>query len=145
MRGLRSKTLLVVTALGMFSALGATFAQTANAGSMTYEHYLGERPGNHGSYNSPPSISPGYVPGIRQNHYYNHPPKRKKRHSNRQQSCHPQRALNKAYNLGLDNPQIHRIKERRIVVSGFQNGYRAKMVFKRYSNCHLIKTVRYQW
>jgi len=58
------------------------------------------------------------------------------------QVCGPRRAVNKAYRLGLNHPQVHRVKDRRIVVSGYQYGHRAKMVFKRHSRCQLIKTVR---
>ena len=73
----------------------------------------------------------------RRNNNYHHQPRR--------QVCGPRRAVNKAYRLGLNNPQVHRIRDRRIVVTGYQYGYRTKMVFKRHSNCRLLKTVNFTW
>jgi len=55
--------------------------------------------------------------------------------------CTPRRALNKARNLGVNRARIERIGKNRIVVRGFNYGYRAKVVFKRYSRrCQIIKT-----
>ena len=75
----------------------------------------------------------------RQDRYYRDHYQPRPRH----RVCGPRRAVKKAYRLGLDSPQVHRVKERRIVISGYQYGYRTKMVFKRYSKCRLIKTVRF--
>ena len=98
-----------------------------------------------GSYNSS-NYYPGYANPYRGG--YRHTSKHRRhqyRSSHRSQVCGPRRAVNKAYRLGLNNPQVHRIKDRRIVVSGYQYGYRTKMVFKRYSNCSLMKTVNFKW
>ena len=128
--------------LGLAGIIGLSATGNANAGNLGIDLYLGNGAGiyysgnrnhyrrNHhnGYYN------PGYYrrDHYRRDHY---------RHQPRRQVCGPRRAVKKAYRLGLNNPQVHRIKERRIIISGYQYGYRTKMVFKRFSRCHLIKTV----
>ena len=100
------------------------------------------RHGRSGHYGSG-GYNPGYADPYRGNyrtHEYRLP---KYRSGRRHNVCGPRRAVKKAYRLGLNNPQVHRIKDRRIVVTGYQYGYRTKMVFKRYSNCNLIKTVNF--
>lgn len=107
------------------------------------DHYGTPHPrgGHHrGGYQyGPPSAN--LHPGGRRGHGRHGQYRNKPHHS----VCGPRRAMNKAYRMGLNNPQVHRIKERRIAVVGYQHGYRTKMVFSRYSNCHLIKTVNFGW
>ncbi|MEO0327655.1 MAG: hypothetical protein AAF217_03560 [Pseudomonadota bacterium] len=55
--------------------------------------------------------------------------------------CHPRKALKKAWRMGVDQPHIARIGERRVVVVGYNRGHRAKVVFKRHHRkCRVIKT-----
>ena len=150
---LKSKIVKFIAIIGMASVLGSA-SSSANAGNLNIELRLGNDAGiylagnghhrqnryryNEGSYN--PYYQPRYNQRRyrhRNKHRYNY------RNHHRQQVCGPRRAVNKAYRLGLNSPQIKRIKERRIVVTGYQYGYRTKMVFKRYSNCRLIKSVNY--
>ncbi len=136
--GAKSGAKIIVAGIIGLSAFG-----NANAGNIGIDLYLGNGTGIH--YN-------GNNIHYRHNNYRNHYRQNQHRRSHyrgqyrprpRHQVCGPRRAVKKAYRLGLDSPQVHRVKERRIVVSGYQYGYRTKMVFKRYSKCHLIKTVRF--
>jgi hypothetical protein len=129
--------------------IGLSAFSNANAGNIGIDLYLGNGTGTHYNGNNINYRHNNNRNRYRQNHqrrsHY-----RKDRHYRDQyhprpqhQVCGPRRAVKKAYRLGLDSPQVHRVKERKIVVSGYQYGYRAKMVFKRYSKCHLIKAVRF--
>jgi len=130
-------------AIILASIIGLSSVSTANAGNFGIDLYLGNGTGIH--YND------HY--GHNRHHYkqrrYKHHNKRRSHYRDQyrprqhQQVCGPRRAVKKAYRMGLDSPRVHRVKQNRIVVSGYQYGYRAKMVFKRYSRCHLIKTVRF--
>jgi hypothetical protein len=150
MRILNSRFSKIAAIIGLAGILG-TATSTANAGNYGVNLSLGNGAGIYFSGNGGHHNNRRY--NNRHNNYnsYNQPRynQRHNRHRNsynqprRQQVCGPRRAVNKAYRLGLNDPQIQRIKERRIVVSGYQYGYRTKMVFKRYSNCKLIKTVNF--
>lgn len=105
-------------------AVGAAFATSnpANAGSIGV--YIG---GGHGG------VYYGTGHGRYNGHYGG--PRRHRGH------CGPRRALNKAWNMGVNHPHIKRIGENRIVVVGYNRGHRAKVVFKRHSrHCRIIKT-----
>ncbi|MCP4073860.1 MAG: hypothetical protein GY742_19360 [Hyphomicrobiales bacterium] len=137
---LRTITTLGAT-LGLAGAIGLSATGNANAGNLGIDLYLGNGAGiyysgnrnhRHG-YNNPRHYRQDYY---RRDNY---------RHKPRRRVCSPRRAVKKAYRLGLNNPQVHRIKDRRIVISGYQYGYRKKMVFKRHSRCHLLKTVNFNW
>ncbi len=55
-------------------------------------------------------------------------------------SCGPRRAVNKAYRWGMNNPRVKRVNKRRIVVTGWNRGHRARMVFSRHGRgCPVIK------
>lgn len=112
---------------------GIYFSGNSNHKQKGHKKYRNRHSYNQGHYN--PYYQPRYNP--RPHNQYRQQPRR--------QVCGPRRAVKKAYRLGLNNPQVHRIKERRIVVSGYRYGYRTKMVFKRYSNCQLLKTVNFNW
>lgn len=63
------------------------------------------------------------------------------RHHVRRAKCAPRRALNKAYRYGLNRPHIQRINNKRIVVSGWNRGHQARIVFKRNGGgCQIIRT-----
>jgi hypothetical protein len=141
---LRTLTTLAA-ALGLAGALGLSATGNANAGSLGIDLYLGNGTGiyysgngnhyrrnNRNGYSTPSHYRPNYN---RRDNY---------RHQPRRQVCGPRRAVKKAYRLGLNNPQVRRIEQRRIVVSGYKYGYRAKLVFKRYSRCHLIQAVNFK-
>ena len=172
MSTLKSKFIKVVAALTLAGTMGVATSTSANAGNFSVDLYLGNSPihysgnnhhryKNHGQrrykkrshrhnrhgrsnhYNSR-SYYPGYADPYRGNYRRTNKHRRHQYSSGRRHNvCGPRRAVNKAYRLGLNNPQVHRIQERRIVVSGYQYGYRTKMVFKRYSNCQLTKTVNF--
>ena len=171
MSTLKSKFIKLVAALTLAGTMGVATSTSANAGNFSVDLYLGNSPihysgnnhhrykdhdqrrykkrghrrnrhGRSGHYGSR-GYNPGYADPYRGNyrtHEYRLP---KYRSGRRHNVCGPRRAVKKAYRLGLNNPQVHRIKDRRIVVTGYQYGYRTKMVFKRYSNCNLIKTVNF--
>lgn len=105
-------------------AAGAAFAtaNTAEAGSK-FGVYIG---GGHGG------VYVGHGNNYRHNYRGGH---RKHR------ACGPRRALNKAWHMGVNRPHISRVNGRKIVVVGYNRGYRAKVVFKRGSRgCRVIRT-----
>ena len=129
--------------------IALTASGNANAGNVGIDLYLGNGTGIHYNGNNI-----HYRHNNNRDHYRRNNQRRshyrKNRHYRDQYRprpqhhvCGPRRAVKKAYRLGLDSPQVRRVNDRRIVVSGYQYGYRTKMVFKRYSKCHLIKTVRF--
>jgi len=143
-------TKAVITAsLGAILATGLGIATSANAGNIGVNIHMGAGPvpfsmGVPAGYRQPHNR--GYFnPGYKQPKHYGRKKHRRNyyRSAPRRAICNPRKAVNKAYRLGLDGPQVERVRERRIIVSGYQYGYRTKMVFKRYSNCKLIKTVRF--
>lgn len=152
---LTSKPAKIVAILGL-AGIVSSGASIANAGNYGVDLHLGNGAGiyfsgngghnkhrrNHYRHGGGSYYNPYNQPHYNQPHRKKH---RKYRNQRRHQVCGPRRAVNKAYRLGLNNPQIKRIKEQRIVVVGYQYGYRTKMVFKRYSNCRLIKTVNFNW
>lgn len=55
--------------------------------------------------------------------------------------CSPERAIHKAWRMGVNHPHIARIGDSRLVVRGHYRGHRAKVVFDRHSrHCPVIKT-----
>jgi hypothetical protein len=55
--------------------------------------------------------------------------------------CGPRRAVKKAWRMGVNRPHIQRVNGRKIVVTGYSHGHRAKVVFKRDSKrCRVIRT-----
>ena len=105
-------------------AAGAAFSTTgsANAGS-NFGVYIG---GGHGGV----YVGSGYG-----NYGYHGGHRRHRGH------CGPRRALNKAWNMGVNRPHIKRVGGKRIVVVGYNRGHRAKVVFKRHSrHCRVLKT-----
>lgn len=112
------KTVLVAGIVAVGTSLGAV--GTANAG------------GNFGVY-----ISDGHGGGI----YFGNGGGRRYQGggSGPRRHCGPRRALNKAWNMGVNRPEITRLGGKRIVVKGFSRGHRAKVVFKRNSrHCRVI-------
>ena len=153
---IKSKLAKIVAILGLAGIVTAG-ASVANAGNYGVDLQFGNGAGIYFSGNGGHNRhhrnhyrhGGGSYYGSYNQHRYSQP-RRKKHHrqyrnQRRHQVCGPRRAVNKAYRLGLNNPQIKRIKDHRIVVVGYQYGYRTKMVFKRYSNCRLIKTVNFNW
>ena len=113
------KTILAVAVV----ATGAAFSTTAANAGGKFGIYIGN------GYHS----GPGYYGGGYHGGYYAYGYPRRK--------CHPRRALNKAYRMGVYNPHVTRVNHKRIVVKGYSHGHRAKVVFKRHSkHCRVLKT-----
>ncbi len=53
-------------------------------------------------------------------------------------SCSPHRAVWKASRMGLRNAHVAKIRRHRIVVAGWDQGYRARVVFAREPHCPVI-------
>ena len=118
------KSLKSILAVALVAG-GAAFSTTtsANAGG-SYGVYIG---GGHGGvyYHSG-----GY-----------HGPRHGVRGHRRGGYCGPRKAINKAWRMGVNRPHIQRVNRNRIVVAGFNHGYRAKVIFKRDSDrCRVIRT-----
>lgn len=60
------------------------------------------------------------------------------RHFAPRRSCNPRRAVRKAHRMGLRHARIHRIKRHKIVVKGWDQGYRARIVFARAPRCPVL-------
>ncbi|MFK5979686.1 MAG: hypothetical protein QM488_12455 [Rhizobiaceae bacterium] len=67
------------------------------------------------------------------------------RHRGRGYGCSPHRAVNRAWNMGLNNPHVKRVGRRHIVVKGRYQGARAKVVFSRYGGCRVVNFERNYW
>ena len=122
------KTFLAVGIVAAGAAVSTT--GTANAGS-SFGIYIGNGYGN------------GIHYGKRKhhNHGYHHGHSYKRQGYTKSRKCGPQRALNKAYRIGVNHPHIARINHKKIVVVGYNRGHSAKVVFKRKGHgCKVIKT-----
>ena len=126
--------------IGLAGTIGIGATQSANAANTNMSYYLGNGTEIHYSgnrhrqqYGHNYGQPRRYQQRHRRDDYYRHQPRR--------HVCGPRRAVKKAYRRGMNNPHVLRIKQRRIVVGGYQYGYRTKMVFDRYSNCRLIRKV----
>lgn len=53
-------------------------------------------------------------------------------------SCSPHRAVWKASRMGLRNAHVAKVRRHRIVVAGWDQGYRARIVFARERHCPVI-------
>jgi len=60
------------------------------------------------------------------------------RHGHRRHGCHAQRALDKAWHLGVNRPAVRRLDDRRVVIAGYHRGYRVRVVFANRRGCPLI-------
>lgn len=67
------------------------------------------------------------------------------RHNRRRKGCSPRRAVDKAWNMGLNRPHIHRVGDRHIVVKGRYHGSRTKIVFGRFGGCKVVDFRRQDW
>jgi hypothetical protein len=61
------------------------------------------------------------------------------RHRPRGRECTPNRAVEKAWKLGLNRPRVSRVNRNTIVVRGFQRGQSLRVVFARAPNCPVIR------
>ena len=125
-----AKTLKSFLAVAVVST-GAALAPTtsANAGNASFSLHIG---GGHGGihFGQPYKSEVHHRGGYR--YYKDH---------RRHRGCHPRRALRKAWKMGVNRPHIARIGHKRIVVVGYNHGYKAKVVFKRHHpRCKVIKT-----
>lgn len=132
-------TMFRTTFAAAIIAAGASFAVPAHAGSVQIEIGIGAKPVHHrhhgrGSVYIPAPHGGGfYGPGPRGRNYGG-------RHGHRPRICRPRRAVNKAWNMGMNRPGIRRIGEHRIVVVGWHRGHRAKLVFDRWSpRCRVLR------
>lgn len=125
------KSLLAAGIIATGAGIAAT--STANAGS-SFGIYIGNGHGGGIHYNQGHKRYKG-------KHYNRHGSINRKGYGSHHQvrGCGPRHALDKAYNVGVDRPHIARINNKRIVVVGYNRGYPAKVVFKRYGyGCEII-------
>ncbi len=118
-----TKSIKTLLAVAVVATGGALSTSVANAGG-GFGFYFGT------GHRQAPTIyyNHGYNPG-----YYVPAP--------RHRVCNPRRALNNAYRMGVYNPHITRVNDRKIVVKGYSHGHRAKVVFKHHSkHCRVLKT-----
>ncbi|MBL4725278.1 MAG: hypothetical protein JKY83_01115 [Rhizobiaceae bacterium] len=66
-------------------------------------------------------------------------------HGRNNYGCSPRRAVNRAWNMGLNNPHVKRVGKRHIVVKGGYRGSRAKVVFSRFGGCQVVNFERKYW
>lgn len=66
-------------------------------------------------------------------------------HGRRHHGCSPRRAVNQAWNMGLNHPHVKRVGRRHIVVNGGYHGARAKVVFSRRGGCRVVDFQRNYW
>lgn len=104
---MKTLALSAMIALGAFAAAPAT----AHAGDVRIGVHFG-------------GYGPGWGHGPRYGHRWQGP-----RH------CTPARAVNKAGRMGMRRAWVDRVAPSRIVVKGFKNGHRAKLVFGKAPNC----------
>lgn len=134
-------TKLKLLVLPAIAAAGFALLSPANAdaGQVQLDIQLGSN-----LYSSVQHRQAGYYynPGYYQPYY--HPRYQPRRHYKPRRHCGPRRAIKVAWKrYGLYDPWIHRVGEKRIVVKGFDGRYMNKLVFKRHSNCRLIKKVQF--
>lgn len=115
------KTTLKTAALSMLIGFGVLAAApaTAQAGNLYFEFGSG----NHADS------------GFRR---HNHGQRFRHREFTPRRFCNPRRAVRKASRMGLRHARIHRIKRHKIVVKGWDHGYRARIVFARAPRCPVI-------
>ncbi|MEM7289512.1 MAG: hypothetical protein AAF412_03915 [Pseudomonadota bacterium] len=120
MFGKSTKSILVALAL----VSGAFIAAPASAGpSNSFGVYIG---GGHGGV---------YIGNVHHRGYG------RRAIAPRRGFCGPRKAVNKAWHMGINRPHVSRVTNRRIAVTGFNRGHRAKVVFKRDSRrCRIIAT-----
>lgn len=115
------KSILAVATIASTAAFASV--GTANAGSVNL--YIGG-----------PGVGVHFGSGKRHRNVYrgHHRPRAHR-------VCKPRRALNKAWNMGVNRPHIKRVGRNRIVVVGYNYGHRAKVVFARQGrHCPVIRT-----
>lgn len=114
------KTTLKTAALSMLIGFGALAAApaTAQADGFYFEFGAGHR------------ADLGY-------RHYDRPRFRHREFAPRR-FCNPRRAVRKAHRMGLRHARIHRIKRHKIVVKGWDHGYRARIVFARAPRCPVL-------
>ncbi len=117
-----NNTIKTILAAGIIAS-GASFATTTAANATS----IGVHIGGHGGGL--------YIGSGHRRHAHRHG------RGHRRGFCKPRRALNKAWNMGVNRPHIARVGPNRIVVKGFSYGHRAKVVFSRQGKrCPVIKT-----
>lgn len=57
----------------------------------------------------------------------------------RGRECTPNRAVEKAWKLGVNRPRVTRVARNTIAVRGFQRGESVRLVFARAPNCPVIR------
>lgn len=115
-----TKTLKTGLAAIVIATAAAATAVPANAGSAQLQIEVGSR--HHGHFRHGPRHGPRY----------GHAPRHRA-------ACTPREAVRKAWRIGLNRPGVRRIDNRRIVVTGFNRGHRASLVFARHTpRCRVI-------
>lgn len=57
----------------------------------------------------------------------------------RGRECSPNRAVEKAWKLGLNRPRVTRVSRNTITVRGYQRGHSVRVLFARAPNCPVIR------
>ncbi len=122
-----AKTLVVGALIAIATA--TAIPATANAGKINIGIHVGHT-----------HSSSGAAPWYPQDQWNARPRRHRDRHHSRHHNrrCSPPRALNKASKMGVHNPWIKRINNRKIVVAGYRWGHPVKIKFARQRHCPVI-------
>ncbi|HTV68181.1 MAG TPA: hypothetical protein VMF90_06545 [Rhizobiaceae bacterium] len=61
-----------------------------------------------------------------------------RRHWRQASSCSPERAVNKAYRMGIDRVRVTDVGRNTITIRGRDNGYRVRVTFARAPGCPVV-------
>jgi tRNA A-37 threonylcarbamoyl transferase component Bud32 len=65
---------------------------------------------------------------------------RHERHRDRpRRACTPERAMEKAWKMGINRPRVANVNRNTIAVRGFQRGHTVRVLFARAPNCPVIR------
>lgn len=66
--------------------------------------------------------------------------RRDDRHRDRpRRACSPERAVEKAWKMGINRPRVANVNRNTIAVRGFQRGHTVRVLFARAPNCPVIR------
>lgn len=66
--------------------------------------------------------------------------RRDDRHRDRpSRACSPERAVEKAWKMGINRPRVANVNRNTIAVRGFQRGHTVRVLFARAPNCPVIR------
>lgn len=65
--------------------------------------------------------------------------RRDDRHGDSRRACSPERAMEKAWKMGINRPRVANVNRNTIAVRGFQRGHTVRVLFARAPNCPVIR------